>query len=320
VVVANQCTDDQNCVESLLGVLLGNGDGTFQRTAVYPVGGSGTSLAIADLDGDGRLDVVLSTPSGFGSSINSILPGNGNGTLQPALLDDQPSGANTVVVGDVNGDGTPDLVMVSAGTLDVLIGANTGMISTTTIMTASVNPVLAGHSITYTVTVTSQDGSQASGVVGTYDPGHGFYCGGSLLDNQFLCTGGYRNRQGGTHVLTANYEGDSSHWGSLAPPVTEYVQFHSTTRVTTSGSPSHAGQPVTFTAKVFSSKGGRILDGESVSFYDKKTLLGTASLSNETASITTSSLSVKRHSIEAIYSGDQRIGISHGSVIQVVEP
>src|ERR1700722_742086 len=135
VVVANQCTYDHNCVAASVGVLLGNGDGTFQRTAVYPVGGSAVSLAIADLDDDGRLDVVVSTPSGFGSNINSILLGNGNGTFQPAMLDDRPSGASTVVVGDLNNDGIPDLVMASGGTVDVLIGANAGMISTTTIMT-----------------------------------------------------------------------------------------------------------------------------------------------------------------------------------------
>ncbi|HEX3702853.1 MAG TPA: VCBS repeat-containing protein, partial [Vicinamibacterales bacterium] len=44
----------------LVGVLLGNGDGTFQTAAVYPSGGNGpTSLAVADLNGDGVPDIAV---------------------------------------------------------------------------------------------------------------------------------------------------------------------------------------------------------------------------------------------------------------------
>jgi hypothetical protein len=87
----------------------------------------------------------------------------------------------------------------------------------------------------------------------------------------------------------------------------------------TSGSPSHAGQSVTFTAKV-SSPDGTIPDGELVTFNNGKTVLGSALLSGGTAAFTTSSLPVNKHTITAIYAGDASFKSSRGAVVQVVEP
>src|SRR6516164_5374638 len=43
-----------------VGVMLGNGDGTFQAPVSYSTGGFTRSpIAIADLDGDGKLDLVV---------------------------------------------------------------------------------------------------------------------------------------------------------------------------------------------------------------------------------------------------------------------
>jgi hypothetical protein len=55
--------------------------------------------------------------------------------------------------------------------------------------------------------------------------------------------------------------------------------FGSTTMLTTSGSPSFVGQPVTFTATV-SSTHGSIPDGELVTFYDATTAIGTGGTSS----------------------------------------
>jgi YVTN family beta-propeller protein len=89
------------------------------------------------------------------------------------------------------------------------------------------------------------------------------------------------------------------------------------TRLTTSGSPSQQGQPVTFTAAV-TNKYGSIPDGETVTFYDRKNLLGTAQLSGGVASFTTSTLSVGKHVIKAAYPGDKVYAASAGTVRQVV--
>ena len=48
----NQGTD-------VLDLLLGNGDGTFQGTALLSAGQYSRALAITDLNGDGKPDVVV---------------------------------------------------------------------------------------------------------------------------------------------------------------------------------------------------------------------------------------------------------------------
>src|ERR1039457_5560452 len=91
----------------------------------------------------------------------------------------------------------------------------------------------------------------------------------------------------------------------------------SKTTLTTSGSPSSVGQPVTFTAMV-TPNDSHIPDGEQVMFYDGTTTLGSVTLTGGVASYTTSSLTAKSHYIQAIYGGDPVILPSTGHLRQVV--
>jgi hypothetical protein len=91
-------------------VFLGNGDGTFKQIPLNP---AGSVIALADLNGDGILDAVYSPGT-------SIYAGNGDGTFQTTPFYTVPltctSGVCTTVnsfaLGDVNGDGNPDLLLV----------------------------------------------------------------------------------------------------------------------------------------------------------------------------------------------------------------
>jgi hypothetical protein len=62
----------------IVSVLLGNGNGTFQSAVNFAVGFDPSSVAVADVNGDGRPDLVVANT---GSYTVSVLLGNGNGTF-----------------------------------------------------------------------------------------------------------------------------------------------------------------------------------------------------------------------------------------------
>jgi hypothetical protein len=105
-----------------VSILLGNGDGTFQKQLSAS---GGAPLAAADFNSDGRLDLFAG---------GSVLLGNGNGTF--VLYATYPSGVFAAAA-DLNRDGKPDLVIaqgdfsgsqsnISAVSVSVLLGNGDG--------------------------------------------------------------------------------------------------------------------------------------------------------------------------------------------------
>jgi hypothetical protein len=96
-------------------LLLGNGDGTFRpgpRTVVTYAGQAYNvySMAVADFNRDGRLDIALETLTG-----NILIAmGNGDGTFQPMTAVTAPRTVTAILAADVDGDGAPDLVGASS--------------------------------------------------------------------------------------------------------------------------------------------------------------------------------------------------------------
>jgi hypothetical protein len=91
-------------------VILGNGDGTFQQTPVTlsVPGGFGTgahSLVAADVNGDGRQDLLVAS-----SSSVSVFLSNGDGTFAAPVTAPLGGTATDLAVADLRGQGTPDLV------------------------------------------------------------------------------------------------------------------------------------------------------------------------------------------------------------------
>lgn len=101
----------------IIGTLIGNGDGTFNFGNSYAVGNTGylSGVALADLNGDHKLDIVAGN-SFFGGTPDdlSILMGNGDGSfVAPPALPSSPS-VGAIVTADFNGDGKPDVAMLSS--------------------------------------------------------------------------------------------------------------------------------------------------------------------------------------------------------------
>jgi hypothetical protein len=96
-------------------VMRGVGDGTFMPGASYPTSLFPSSMAVADVTGDGAPDLVMG-PAFLG--IVTVLPGDGAGGFQPRIeLAARSSDKSRVVAAvDISGDGKPDIV-VSGGTV-----------------------------------------------------------------------------------------------------------------------------------------------------------------------------------------------------------
>ncbi|HYW43991.1 MAG TPA: VCBS repeat-containing protein [Bryobacteraceae bacterium] len=108
-------------------VLLGNGDGTFGAPKSISAGSAPVSLAVADFNGDGKLDLAVANVT---SRTVSLLPGNGDGTFgAPAAYptgEDQNGAPKSILVLDVNGDGAPDLAVGNGSDNSVSVLLNTG--------------------------------------------------------------------------------------------------------------------------------------------------------------------------------------------------
>jgi hypothetical protein len=108
-------------------VLLGNGDGTFQPAVEYRAGLNPAAVAVGDFNGDGHLDVAVANSADSGGTPSvSILLGNGDGTLQPAVNLPIAGKAYSVAVGDFNHDGSLDLAVGHIGPSSVSIFLGNG--------------------------------------------------------------------------------------------------------------------------------------------------------------------------------------------------
>ncbi|MFI5371085.1 MAG: FG-GAP-like repeat-containing protein [Candidatus Eisenbacteria bacterium] len=108
-----------------VSVLLGNGAGSFGAKVDFAVGAQPQSVAVADLNHDGKPDIVAA--NGNSNSV-SVLLGSGTGTFAAAVGYGTGLNPISVAVDDLNGDGIPDLVTANyyAPSVSVLIGNGTG--------------------------------------------------------------------------------------------------------------------------------------------------------------------------------------------------
>jgi hypothetical protein len=105
-----------------IGILFGNGDGTFQPEVEMPVANAQPlGIAAADLNHDGKPDLIVGL-LGSGPTLNldfEVLLNKGGGQFSapiyaPKLISDGIDEGFGISVGDMNGDGIPDLLITGA--------------------------------------------------------------------------------------------------------------------------------------------------------------------------------------------------------------
>jgi len=342
ILVANECSGNGNCTESAVAVLLGNGDGTFQSTKSYASGINTVSIAVADVNGDGKPDVIVANNS-FGASSTSnlgVLLGNGDGTFgEPQTYSSGGGPSVSVAVADVNGDGKPDILAANecgidsctSGNIGVLLGNGDG-----TFQTAKTYSQGAPFTTSLAAADVNGDGKQDLLVTSACRNIPDCTVGSVAVllgsgDGTFGTPQRYSSgAQGATSVAAADVNGD----GRLDVLVTSNCtspeqctnghfevllgrKYPSTVNVTTSATPTFIDQPVTFTADI-TSPYGTIPDGETIFFHIGPIQLGTGTTMNGAAKFTTASLR-GTNTIAAAYSGDSNFKPSSGRVQQIVE-
>jgi hypothetical protein len=95
-------------VQGFYKVLLGNDDGTFTQGGGDSVGADASSVALADLNGDGKLDLVIGDSS---TQVVYVIPGHGDGTFYYQTGYGIGAPLYGVGVADFNHDGKPDLAI-----------------------------------------------------------------------------------------------------------------------------------------------------------------------------------------------------------------
>jgi len=111
---------------------------SFRTPVAYAVGGGPRSIATADINQDGVMDVVTAD---YDAGV-SVLLGAGGGVLQPALSFTAGPSPTAVAAADLDGDGALDLATVNSvdGSLTVLFGDGTGWFSAPVSHATGTNP------------------------------------------------------------------------------------------------------------------------------------------------------------------------------------
>jgi hypothetical protein len=185
-------------------VLLGNGDGTFNPISTSNPSNSLTHfIGMADFTGDNKADLAWFHP-GSGTTQLKILAGIGDGTFQPVLDCTLNSQVFDVVVGDVNGDNKPDMVLSNIGIskVTVLLSAPAPSLSISDTSVTEGNSGTA--SAVFTVTMTA---ACCQSVIVNYATADGTA---TTADNDYVATSGTLTFVPGetSKTITATVKGD----------------------------------------------------------------------------------------------------------------
>jgi hypothetical protein len=300
-------------------VILGTGNGNFATPAFTAHGSELYSVTIADMNLDGKPDLILDdAPFQVSGTFGiDLVPGNGDGTFGQGSSISTNYLVSQVIAGDYNEDGKPDLILLSEGeatdqdfdtTAGVLLlpgngdgtfGAATQLGTGNFFLNGSLTDVnndgipdlvlalynTVGQPKTYygLSTLLGEGGGAFSTPVNTLQS----------MASSLPLPGNFYSDNAPDFIVATGY-GTSLYLG----------QGGSTIALSSSASSVTFDQSVTLTATLSTAMSNRPTPTGSVSFYDGSTLLQSVELSGGSASFSTSALTVGSHSFTAVYSGD----------------
>ncbi len=268
--------------------------------------------------GDSVSYLVHVTGTG-GQPGGSVTIKDGSTSLGTIVVDSSGSAALPITV---SGPGTHTLLATYAGDAfhsasQSLPLAQAVLQTTSSSLTSSANPSIAGRSLTLTVKVTPANAVTPTGTVTFLDGTT--QLGSAPLNSSAVATLSTSNLSVGQHALTAVYTGDSASETSRSSTLSQTVNDASTTTTLTStANPAILSAPITFTAQV---TGQGATPTGTVTFEDGTLTLGRATVSAAgVATLTTNTLQPGQHSIAAIYNGDSNDFTSTSAALpQLVE-
>ncbi|MDP9051516.1 MAG: FG-GAP-like repeat-containing protein, partial [Acidobacteriota bacterium] len=303
-----------NLGSDTLSIFLGNGDGTFIPAASPTVGVYPDSVVAADLNGDGIQDLVV----GNEQSNVTVLLGVGNGTFQAAS---SPGFAMVVAIGDFNGDGIPDLAGTQGYVTRVFLGDGGGTFSTgPTYIPSPLNGELEFTCIT--VGDFNGDGLSDLAMAGVVVYGAGLNGQSQILLSSPRSTAAASASMTvgpGSHLMEASYSGDANYNPSVSATATLTGKPVPTVlNLNVPAGPYTVGQSLILTATLSPyTDAGYSTNGETVSFNNGATFLGTGKLSEGVATMNFVVPTAGQYSFSAVYGGDVIFVGSSSSTIAV---
>ena len=327
---SNSVSDGNVSAAVNFNVMLNNGNGTFG--APKPIDTStlnnlqGGAVAFGDIDGDGKNDLVLAYADYRGQNYVAAALGNGDGTFgtfsQLLLINYLTASIHNpqVQLTDFDGDGKLDAIV---GSGEVALGKGDGTFALSTPLFAQ--PANPQTPLNYPLVQIPIDANAAESLV-YLNPTSGAN---AVFTPQNAATvKATLALAAGSHSITAQYSGDSTYAASLTTENVSVASVPPTIGITSSATTIYATQSITFTATLSDPTITGSLTFVDISKNDDNPLdpmagttestLGTGTIANGVATLTTKLLVGGTHTILAVYGADIYAPIAQAQLTETV--